>query len=70
MTNSIEQRKTEIREARNKLAQLHICRMKEIYEYTCEFSKWYYEAFNSNFIMTILENIYYEKLLRKLSDYF
>ena len=32
----------------NKLAQLQICRMKEIYEYTCEFRKWYNEAFDNN----------------------
>ena len=38
MANSIEQRKKEIREARNKLAQLRICQMREIYEYTCELS--------------------------------
>ena len=54
MTNSIKQRKKEIREARNKLAQLHICRMKEIYEYTCKVCKWYYEAFDSNVNMKIL----------------
>ena len=70
MTNSIEQRKKEIREARNKLAQLQICRMKDIYEYTCEFSKWYYEAFDNNVNMTILENTYYEKLLGKWGNYF
>ena len=52
------------------MAQLHICRMKKIYEYTYEFSKWYYEAFDSNVNMTILANIYYEKLLGKLSNYF
>ena len=63
MTNNIEERKKEIREARNKLAQLQICRMKDIYEYTCEFSKWFYDAFDSNMnIMTILANTYYEKL--------
>ena len=44
--------------------------MRQIYEYTCEFSKWYYEAFDSNVNMTILANTYYEKLPRKLSNYF
>ena len=48
MTDSIEQRGKDIREARNKLAQLQICKMKDIYEYTCEFRKWYYDAFDSN----------------------
>ena len=44
--------------------------MREIYEYTYEFCKWYYKAFDSNVNMTILENTYYEKLPRKLSNYF
>ena len=44
--------------------------MKEIYEYTCEFSKWYYDAFNSNVNITILENTYYEKLTGKWSNDF
>ena len=44
--------------------------MKDIYEYTCEFRKWYYDAFDSNMNMTILENTYYEKLPGKLSNYF
>ena len=35
MTNSVEQRRKDIREARNKLSQLQICKMKYIYEYTC-----------------------------------
>ena len=48
MTDSIEQRRKDIREARNKLSQLQICKMKFIYEYTCEFRKWYYDAFDSN----------------------
>ena len=70
MTNSIEQRRKDIREARNKLSQLQICKMKNIYEYTCEFRKWYYDAFDSNINMTILANTYYEKLPGKLSNYF
>ena len=37
--------------------------MKDIYEYTCEFRKWYYDAFDSNMNMTILANTYYEMLL-------
>ena len=44
--------------------------MKYIYEYTCEFRKWYYDAFDSNMNMTILANTYYGKLLGKLSHYF
>ena len=68
MTDSIEQRRKDIREARNKLAQLQICKMKNIYEYTCEFSKWYYDAFDSNMNTTILVNTYHEKLPRKLSN--
>ena len=44
--------------------------MKEIYEYTCEFNKWYYEAFDNNVNMTIIANTYYEKLPEKLSNYF
>ena len=40
MTDIIEQRRKGIREARNKLSQLQICKMKHIYEYTCEFRKW------------------------------
>ena len=39
MTDSIEQIKKDIREARNKLSQLQICKMKNIYECTCEFKK-------------------------------
>ena len=70
MTDSIEQRRKDIREVRNKLAQLQICKMKDIYEYTCEFRKWYYDAFDSNTNMTILANTYYEKLPRKLSNNF
>ena len=70
MKNSIEQKKKYIREVRNKLEQLQICKMKNIYEYTCEFNKWYYDAFDSNMNMTILTNTYYEKLLGKLSNYF
>ena len=62
MIDSVEQRRKYIREARNKLSQLQICRMKYIYEYTCEFRKWYYDAFDSNMNMTILENTYYDKL--------
>ena len=50
----------DIREARNKLAQLQICKMKDIYEYICEFSNWYYDVFDSNMNMRILVNIYYE----------
>ena len=65
MTNSIEQRKMKIREVKNKLTQLQICQIREIYEYTCEFRKWYYEAFGSNVNMTILANTYYEKLRGK-----
>ena len=38
MTNNIEQRRKYIREVINKLAQLQICKMKDICEYTCEFS--------------------------------
>ena len=60
MTNSIEQRRKYIKEARNKLSQLQICKMKHIYEYTCEFRKLYYNAFNSDMNMTILANTYYE----------
>ena len=56
MTNSIEQRRKYIREAMNKLSQLQICKMKYTYEYTCEFRKWYYDAFDSNMNMTILAN--------------
>ena len=41
MTDNIEQRRKDIRKTRNKLAQLQICKMKDIYEYTCEFRKWY-----------------------------
>ena len=44
--------------------------MKDVNEYTCEFRKWYYDAFDSNMNMTILANTYYEKLSRKLSNYF
>ena len=39
MTNSIEQRRKDVRETINKLEQLQICKMKDIYEYTCEFRK-------------------------------
>ena len=70
MIDSIEQRRKDIREARNKLAQLQICKMKNIYEYICEFRKWYYDAFDSSMNMLILENTYYEELLRKWSNYF
>ena len=70
MTDSIEQKRKDIREARNKLSQLQICKMKNIYEYICEFRKWYYDAFDSNMNMTILANIYYKKLPGKLSNYF
>ena len=70
MIGNIEQRIKDIREAVNKLAQLQICKMKDIYEYTCEFRKWYYDEFDSNMNMTILENTYYEKLPGKLSNYF
>ena len=55
MIDSVEQ---DIREARNKLSQLQICR------------KWYYDAFDSNMNMTILANTYYEKLPGKWSTYF
>ena len=44
--------------------------MKHIHEYTCEFRKCYYGAFDSKMNMTILENTYYEKLPRKWSNYF
>ena len=54
----------------NKLALLQICQIREIYGYTCEFRKWYYEAFDSNVNMTILANTYYEKLQGKLSNCF
>ena len=56
----------------NKLSQLQICKMKYkyIYEYTCEFRKWYYDAFDSNMNMTILANTYNEKLPKKWSNYF
>ena len=70
MTDSIEKKRKDIREARNKLSQLQICIMKNIYEYTCEFRKWYYDAFASNMNMTILANTYYEKLPGTLSNYF
>ena len=74
MTNNIEQKMKDIREVINKLTQLQICKMKDIYiyiyEYTCEFSKWYYDAFDSNMNMKILANTYYEKLPGKLSNYF
>ena len=52
------------------MAQLQICQIREIYEYTFEFSNWYYEAFDSNVNMTILANTYYEKLPGKWSNYF
>ena len=65
MTDNIVQRRKDIREAINKLALLQICKVKDIYEYTCEFRKWYYDAFDSNMNMTILTNTYYEKLLGK-----
>ena len=70
MTDSIEQRGKDIREAKNKLSQLQISKMKNIYEYTCEFRKLYYDAFDSNINVTILANTYYEKLPGKLSNYF
>ena len=70
MTDSIEQRRKDIREARNKLSRLQICKMKVIYEYICEFRKWYYDAFDNNMNMTILANTYYDKLPGKLSNYF
>ena len=63
MTDNIEQKRKDIREDRNKLAQLQICKIKYIYEYTCEIKKWYYDAFDINMNMTILANTYYEKLL-------
>ena len=44
--------------------------MNDIYEYTCEFRKWYYDAFDSNMNMKILANTYYDKLPGKLSNYF
>ena len=53
MDDSIKQRRKDIREARNKLAKLQICKIKNIYEYTCEFSKRYYDAFDSNMNMKI-----------------
>ena len=65
MTYSIEQRRKYIREVRNRQSQLQIYKMKNIYEYICEFRKWYYDAFDSNMNMTILANTYYEKLPRK-----
>ena len=52
MTYSIEQRRKDIREVRNKLSHIQICKMKNIYEYTCEFRKWYYDAFDSYMNMT------------------
>ena len=70
MTDSVEHRRKDIREARNKLSQLQICKMKYIYEYTCEFRKLYYNVFDSNMNMTILANTYYEKLSGKWSHYF
>ena len=45
-------------------------RHKDIYEYTCEFRKWFYDALDSNMKMTTLENTYYEKLPGKWSHYF
>ena len=66
----IEQRRKNIRESRNKLSLLQICKMKNIYEYTCKFRKWYYDAFDSNVNMTILLNTYYKKLPRNWSNYF
>ena len=39
MTDSIKQRRKDIRETRSKLSQLQIYKMKYIYEYTCEFRK-------------------------------
>ena len=65
MTDSIEQRRKDIRKVRNKLAQLQICKMMDIYEYI-----WYYDAFDCNMNMTILANTYYEKLPGKWSNYF
>ena len=62
MTYSVKQRRKDIREDRNKLSQLQICKMNDIYEYTCEFRKWYYDAFDSSMNMIILANTYYEKL--------
>ena len=44
MIDSIDQRRKDIREVRNKLTQLQICKMKNIYEYI----NWYYDAFDSN----------------------
>ena len=44
--------------------------MNDIYEYICEFRKWYYDVFDSNMNMTILANTYYEKLLGKWNNYF
>ena len=70
MTDNIEQRRKDIRQVRNKLAQLQICKMKDIYECTCEFRKLYDDAFDSNMNMTILANTYYEKLPGKWSNYF
>ena len=66
MTDSIEQKRKDIRKARNKLAQLQICKMKYIYGYTYEFRKWYYDVFDSNMNMTILANTYYEKFTMKI----
>ena len=65
MTDSVVQRRKDIREARNKLSQLQICRMKYIYEFTCEFRKWYYDAFDSNMNKTILANTLWE-ITRKM----
>ena len=59
MTTSIEQRRKDIIKARNKLAHLQISKIKNIDEYTCEFRKLYYNAFDSNMNMTILANTYY-----------
>ena len=66
MTDGIEQRRKDIREARNKLSQFQIYKMKNIYE----FRKWYYEAFDSNMNMRIFANTYYEKLPGKWNNYF
>ena len=70
LENSEREANNEKQRARLNLLNLTICNMCFIKEYTCEFSKYYYEQYVSLEDQEVYKNLYYSKLPYPWNSYF
>ncbi len=70
LENSEQEANNEKQRARLNLLNIQICNMCFIKEYTCEFSKYYYEQYVSLEDQEVYKNLYYSKLPYPWNSYF